>query len=120
MLSEQSTPEALTQARERQEEARRLYGEKCDAACAAEATFNGAVKDTIEKAEALKKHVKTVTMRVESLATTAADFFKTLLDHQEEAQRHVNELSAQLSQQNTTAHAPHSKNSAAQKKSMKE
>ena len=37
-------------------------------------------------------------MRAESLATTEADFSKTLLDRQEEAQRHLNELSAQLSQ----------------------
>ena len=41
---------------------------------------------------------KTVTMRPESLATTEADFFKTLLDRQEETQKHLNELSAQLCQ----------------------
>ena len=35
------------------------------------------------KIEALEKHVKTVNMRTESLATTEADFFKTLLDRQE-------------------------------------
>ena len=58
--------------------------------------------DTLEKAEAMEKHAKTVTMRAESLATTEADFFNTLLDRQEEAQKHMNELSAQLSQQNTT------------------
>ena len=41
-----------------------------------------------------KRNAKTVTMRAESLATTEADFVKTLLDRQEEAQRHLNELSA--------------------------
>ena len=40
-------------------------------------------------------------MRAESLATTEADFFKTLLDRQEEAQKHLNELAAQLSHKNT-------------------
>ena len=42
-----------------------------------------------------------MTMRAQSLATTDADFFKTLLHRQEEAQKHLNELSAQSSQQNT-------------------
>ena len=37
-----------------------------------------------------------MTTRKESLATTEADFFKTLLDRQEETQKHLNELSAQL------------------------
>ena len=41
-------------------------------------------------------------MRAESLATTDAVFFKTLFDHQEEAKKHLNELSEQLSQQNIT------------------
>ena len=49
----------------------------------------------LEKAEALEKDVRTVTMRAESLATMEAEF-KKLLDRQEEAQRHLNELSAQL------------------------
>ena len=108
-LSEQSTSrtkgdaafeamEAFTAARERQDEARRLYEQKCDEAAEAETKFNGTIMDTLEKAEAPEKHVKTVTMRA-----TEADFFKTLLDRQEEAQRHLNELSAQPpSQQNTT------------------
>ena len=50
------------------------------AAAEAETIFDGATKDTLRKAEALEKHVKTVTMRSESLATTEANFFKTLLD----------------------------------------
>ena len=70
-------------------------------AAEAKTIFNGAIKDTLEKAEALEKHVKTVTMRAEPLATTEAEFFKTLLDRQGEAQKHLNELSAQLGQQNS-------------------
>ena len=53
--------------------------------------FNETVEDTLEEAEALERHVKTVTMRVESLETTDADFFKTLVSRQEEA--HLNALS---------------------------
>ena len=59
------------------------------------------MKDTLAKTEAFEKYVKTVTMRAEDLATTEADFFKTLLERQEEALKHLNELAAQLSQQNT-------------------
>ena len=58
-------------------------------------------KTLLQKTEALEKYVKTVIMRAEALATTEEDFFKALLDRQEEAQKHLNELSAQLSQQNT-------------------
>ena len=52
----------------------------------------------LRKSEALEKHVKTVTVRAESLASTEADFSKTLLDRQQETQKHLNELSAQLCQ----------------------
>ena len=38
----------------------------------AETMFNDTIKDTLEKADPLEIHVKTVTMRVESLATTDA------------------------------------------------
>ena len=61
----------------------------------------------LEKAEALERRAKTKTMRTESLMTTEADVFKTLLDRQEEAKKHVNEPSAQLSQQNTTVRSTH-------------
>ena len=74
---------------------------KCQETAEAETIFNGTIKDTLAKNEVPEKYVKTVTMRVESLATTEADFFKALLDRQEEAQKHLNELVAQLSQQNT-------------------
>ena len=63
----------------------------------AEISFNDTTEDTIENAESLEKHVKTVAMRAESLAATEADLFKTLLDRKEVAQKHMNELSAQLS-----------------------
>ena len=58
-------------------------------------------KTLLQKTEALEKHVKIVTMRAEAWATTEADFFKTLTERHEEAQKHLNELAAQLSQQNT-------------------
>ena len=92
----------ISQRRERPEEARCLYQQKCQEAAETETMFNGAIQHTLGKTEALQKHVQIGTMRAESLATTDADFFKTLLDHQEEAQKHLNELSAQLSQQNIT------------------
>ena len=92
--------EAVAQAREQQKEARRVCEQKCQDAAEAETIFNGAINDTLEKNKALEKHVRTVTMRAESLATREADFFKTVLDRQEEAQRHFNELSAQRSHQN--------------------
>ena len=56
----------------------------------AETNFNDATKDVIEKAEALETHVKTVTMRVDSLATSEVDFFKTLLARHQEAQDNLN------------------------------
>ena len=40
-------------------------------------TYHNAIKRTLEKTEALERHVKTVTMRVDSLVTTEADFFQT-------------------------------------------
>ena len=61
--------EALTQVREREEEARRLHEQKCEKAAEAETMFNGPIMDTLEKAEALEKHVKTATMTTESLPT---------------------------------------------------
>ena len=86
--------EAFTQARDRQEEARRFHEHNCEEAGEPETKFNGTVKDTLEKAEALEKHVKKVSTRAE---VTEADFFKTLIDRHEEAQNHLNALPAQLS-----------------------
>ena len=59
--------EAFTQARVRQKEARRLCEQKCDEALEAGTMFNGAMKDTLEKAEALEKYAETVTLRELSL-----------------------------------------------------
>ena len=81
--------EAATHTRLWQAKASRRYKQKCPEA---ETAYSGAIKDTLEKTEALEKHVQTVTMRAESLATTEADFSKTLLDRQEETQRNLNEL----------------------------
>ena len=65
-------------------------------------TLPNAIQDVLGKAAALERHVKTVTMR-----TTERDVFQTILQRHEEAQNHLNALSAQL---NTTAatteHAP--------------
>ena len=44
-----------------------------------------------------ERHVKTATMRSESLSTTDVDFFKTLLKRHEEAQKQLNVPAAQLS-----------------------
>ena len=64
-----------------------------------------AVKSTLEKTDALEKLVKPVTMRAESLATTEADLFQTLLHRQEETQGNLHELSAQLLQTRSTLQA---------------
>ena len=70
----------------------RLYEQKCEEAAGNETMFNSStIKDTLGKAEALEKHVNTVTMRGESLASTGADLFRTLLDRQEEAQKETPE-----------------------------
>ena len=62
--------------------ARRLFEEKCDEAFVPETMFNDTIKDTLERADALERRVTRVTMRAESLATTDADFFKTLVNRQ--------------------------------------
>ena len=46
-----------------------------------------------------------MTLRADSLATTDAEFHKTLLDRHEEAQNHLNALQAQLITR--THHHPH-------------
>ena len=79
--------EAATQAREWQTVTKRLNEQKMPEATEAKTIYSEAIKHTLEKNEALEKHVMTVTMRATSLATTEADFFKTLLGRQEETQR---------------------------------
>ena len=51
--------EAATQAREQQEEAGLAHDQKCQDAAEAETMLNDATKNTLEKTEALEKHVKT-------------------------------------------------------------
>ena len=78
--------EALTQARERQEEARRLYPQKCEEAAVAETMFNDTMKDT-------PKNFKTVTMRADPLLTTA----RLLLNDPRAARRSPEPLERQFS-----------------------
>ena len=53
--------EALSSARE--EDARRVYDQKCGGAAVAETNNTNAMQDVFGKAEALEEHVTTVTMR---------------------------------------------------------
>ena len=84
--------EAATRARVWQDEAKRLYEQKCQEAAEAEDVYSKAIQRTLEK------HIKAVTMRADSPTTTEEDFFQAPLDCQEETQRDLNELSAQLCQ----------------------
>ena len=94
--------EAATRAREWQEEAKLLYVQKFQDAAEAEAVYNEAIQCTLEKTEALEKLLKTVTKRTDSPAIKEADFFQTLHEREEETQRDLNELHAQLCQTRTT------------------
>ena len=89
-------------ARELQAEAKRIYDQKFAEATEAEETYHSAIKRTLEKTEALERHVKTVTMRADSLAFNEADFFHTLIERQEESIRDLNTLYGQLCQPRTT------------------
>ena len=90
--------EAVTSAREWQAEAKRAYDLKFAEAAEAEETYHNAIKRTLEKTEALERHVKTVTMRADSLVTNEADFFQTLIERQKEIIRELNTLHGQLCQ----------------------
>ena len=93
--------EALTAARPRQEDARRIYNQKCNEAA------TSATVDVLGKAEALEKQFKTVTMRADSLLLTESDFFQTILERHEKTQNHLNALSAKLDTAFAAAmHAP--------------
>ena len=65
-------------------------------------TYHDAIRRTLEKTEALEKHVKTVTMRSDSPAFNEADFFQTLIERQEEIIREINTLYGQLCQPRPT------------------
>ena len=94
--------EAVILAREWQAEANRVYDQKFAEAAEAEETYHEAIRRTLEKTEALEKHVKTVTMRSDSLAFNETDFFQTLIESQEESIRDLSTLYSQLRQSRTT------------------
>ena len=83
-------------AHEWHDEAKRAYDQKFVEAAEAEETHHDAIRRTLEKTEALERHVKTVTMRADSLVTTEADFFQTLIASQEETIRELNAFYGQL------------------------
>ena len=95
--------EAVIMAREWQDEAKRAYDQKFAEAAEAEETYHDAIRHTLEKTEALERHVKTMTMRADSLVTTEADFFQTLIASQEETIRELNTLYGQLSLPRSTS-----------------
>ena len=64
--------------------------------------YHNAIRRTLERTEAFEKHVKTVTMRADSLATTEADFVQTLIERQEESIRELHTLYGQLRQPRPT------------------
>ena len=94
--------EAVIMAPEWQAEAKRAYDQKFAEAAEAEETYHDAIRRTLEKTEALEKHVKTVTTRSDSLAFNETDFFQTLIEIQEESIRDPNTLYGQLCQPRTT------------------
>ena len=94
--------EAVVMAREWQAEAKRAYDQKFAEAAEAEETYHNATKRTLEKTEALERHVKTVTMTADSLAFNEADFFQTLIERQEETIRELNTLYGKLGQPRPT------------------
>ena len=89
-------------ARELQAEAKRIYDQKFADAAEAEETYHNAIKRALEKTEALERHVKTVTIRANSLAFNEADFFQTLIERQEESIRDLSTQYGQLCQPRTT------------------
>ena len=58
--------EALVSARTRKEVPRRTCDQTCNEAAVAETNFTNAMLDVLGKAQALEKHVETVTMRAAS------------------------------------------------------
>ena len=62
-----------------------------EAATAKEA-YPDTIRRTLEKTEKLERHVKTVTMRADSLAFVNADFFQTLIERQEQTIPELNSL----------------------------
>ena len=73
--------EAVIKASAQQDEAKRVYDEKFAEAVVAETAYHEAISRTFEKTEILERHVKTVTMKVDSLTTVEADFFQALIEN---------------------------------------
>ena len=94
--------EEVIEAREWQIEAKRAYDQKFAEAELAEEVYHNAIRRTLEKTEALERHVKTVTMRTDSLAYNESSFFQTLIERQEESIRGLNTLYGQLCQPHST------------------
>ena len=94
--------QAVTVARGWQEEAKRAYDRKFAEGAGTEEAHHDAIKRTLEKTDALEKHVKTVTMKADSLAATEADFFQTLVKREEESVGELNVLHCQLCQPRST------------------
>ena len=82
--------EAFSKARAQQLEAKHFYDHKCSEFANAETYYESTTENGFEKAKALKRHMKTVTMRAESLAITEDDTNKTLTADYEEAQELMN------------------------------
>ena len=94
--------EAVISAHEWQAEAKRAYDQKYAKAAEAEETCHDAIRRTLEKTEALEKHVKKVTMRSDSLAFNEMDFFQILIERQEEIIRDLDILYGQFCQSRST------------------
>ena len=84
--------EAVIKARAQQQEAKRVNDAKFAEAVNAEEAYHDAISRTLEKTVILERHVKTVTMRADSLTFVEADFFQTLIERQEETIRELNTL----------------------------
>ena len=87
---------------EQKAEAKRAYDQTFAEAAEAEETYHDEIRRTLEKTEALEKHVKTVTMRADSWVTAEADIFQTLIERQEESILELNTLYGQLCQPRST------------------
>ena len=94
--------ERVITARELQEQADLAYAQKFAEASEAEEAYHNAIRRTLDKTAAIEKHVKTVTMRADSLVTTEADFFQTLIEQQEASVRELNTPCGQLCQPRPT------------------
>ena len=94
--------EAVTAARGWQDDAKRACDMKYAETAEAEVTYHATIRLTLERTEVLEKHVKTVTMRADTLVTTETDFSQTLIKRQEETIQELNTLYDQFCQPRST------------------